>query len=205
MGMNYCPPRTEVEADWPGKTTLTRQLKRPGEPNEAGRVYESLGQWRQFASAAGALLKLSHSLWRDTSKQIESKDWFSLFGPPDDWPPREWDPPARGAARRQVLAKLNEWLSLVQLRPVAAPEKMRPRMQLQGGIGLAALFTNLVMELAHAATGSKAPVPCSSCGQWYKPKRYARGGEDHFCHICGRAAAMRLASARYRKGIREGK
>jgi predicted RNA-binding Zn-ribbon protein involved in translation (DUF1610 family) len=227
----YCPPRTALDA--PAGSVLTRAFHAQATlaPKGQDRIYEPIEWWRQFASGAGALLKLCHSLWNsdaEPAEPIRAEDWAHLFGPDDNrldqiqhdldqfhaqnGPPSSLQRlrklvlakphcPDRPSARKEIVRRLNDWLDLIQIQPRCGPPpspRGRIKMELQGGPPLCALFANLLMELAFAATGSKAVLTCSSCGYLYQPKQKPRGGVNRFCPTCGRAAALRFASAKYR-------
>jgi hypothetical protein len=224
----FCPPRTALETGPSPLLTAALHAQATHAPKGQRRIYEPLGSWRQFALGSGALLKLCHSLWSRGPERIQARDWADLFGPDDEWLDeiqlevdrfQAQNSPAsslqrlrkvlldksprldRVSARKQIVRRLNEWLDLIRIQPrCVSPSTPRGRMkmELQGGPPLSALFTNLLMELAFAATGSKAVLTCSSCSYLYQPKQKPRGGANRFCPTCGRAAALRFASAKYR-------
>jgi len=63
-------------------------------------------------------------------------------------------------------------------------------------IRIGAVFTVLAIQIMAAAAAKAGPVLCSDCGRLYMPERRPRG--PHFCRRCGKHAAWRAASARYR-------
>jgi hypothetical protein len=99
--------------------------------------------------------------------------------------------------QRQVLAPvLNHWLSLAGVRPRLEWGARSPQMQL-GGDGL---IGALAVELFFACSQSGGLALCVSCGTPFLPVgRRRRRDLNAYCSECGLKAAMRDASARYRK------
>src|SRR5258708_28996632 len=66
------------------------------------------------------------------------------------------------------------------------------------------LFEYLRFQLAFAVGRGAGLALCASCGQLYSLQRRPNPNRLSYCHKCGRAAAMRAASARYRQRRKEG-
>jgi hypothetical protein len=99
--------------------------------------------------------------------------------------------------QRQVLAAvLNHWLSLAGVRPRLEWGARIPQMQL-GGDGL---IGALAVQLFFACSQSGGLALCVSCSTPFLPAgRRRRHDLNAYCSDCGLKAAMRDASARYRK------
>jgi hypothetical protein len=99
--------------------------------------------------------------------------------------------------QRQVLAAvLNHWLKLAGVRPRLECGAGNPQMQLGGDGLIGALAVQLF--LACLQTGGLAL--CASCDTPFVPAgRRRRKDLNAYCSECGLKAAMRDASARYRK------
>ena len=99
--------------------------------------------------------------------------------------------------QRQVLAAvLNHWLSVAGVRPRLEWGARTPQMQL-GGDGL---IGALAVQLFFASSQSGGLTLCVSCGTPFLPAgRRRRRDLNAYCSECGLKAAMRDASARYRK------
>jgi hypothetical protein len=61
------------------------------------------------------------------------------------------------------------------------------------------LFGAVAWRLALAVIGSTVAAVCTSCGRLHSPRRRPAAGRNSYCGFCGRHAAMRAASTRYRQ------
>jgi len=61
------------------------------------------------------------------------------------------------------------------------------------------LFGMLAIQFIHAVSNTDGPAICSSCGVAYFPDRRPKANQNHYCTTCGRKAAVRDASRRFRR------
>ena len=99
--------------------------------------------------------------------------------------------------QRQVLAAaLNHWLSLARVQPRLEWGAPKPQMQL-GGDGL---IGAIAVQLFFACSQPGGLALCASCGTPFLPAgRRRRKDLNAYCSDCGLKAAMRDASAPYRR------
>ncbi len=169
--------------------------------------YTDLTIWRQWASRAGALLTVFAKLQASELPDVET--WQAV----QPWPtvePRQvmsWrgamDPADVMEIERGVAdLLLNEWLTLGRVSLVARwePAAAAPVARTAGK----GLFGALALQLLLTTAKSEGLAVCCSCGLPYAPRRKPPAGRSHYCQACGKPAARRDASRRWRAKKRSG-
>ncbi len=187
-----------------------------GNENEG---FEPLDRWRFFARHARALLNVMVQLNLDEPGHEE--DWTIVL-----------EHSNRGIGRDLIrqrlhcIAVVNTWLRVASVTPqihydhnpykhefknLVPRGKPVPRMREGYRIEFetevfsrgSRLFAYLACQLMTAAVGKGVGL-CSGCGKIYTPKeRKPKRNQNNFCSICGKAAAKREASRRWRANERE--
>jgi hypothetical protein len=163
---------------------------------EGGKHWEPISAWQSYAKQARAILNLAASLHLGRVGSME--DWAVVTRTRN---PRNLEELYdRNAARHTIASAVDIWLRWGAVEVNFNWDDPKPTVV----IGSNNLFGNLAVQLMLAAGRTQGFVSCSACGNQYIPKRRPRIGERHYCHNCGRAAAVRDASAAYRKRQSEG-
>lgn len=118
-------------------------------------------------------------------------------------PPTEASPPSfEKNPWRYIDISLRAWFSQ---RPVALSFAITDKRDLKLSLESAAnsLLGYIRLQLAFAIGRGGGLALCASCGQLYPPKRRPNPNRQSYCEKCGRAAAMRFASVRYRQKKKE--
>ncbi len=151
---------------------------------------ELLEDWREYARLLRALIRIATRLRKRESGSTE--DW-AIAG-------QQEESLQSDLQKQQILLSnvFSRLLYVSDIRPfikwesfsnsVAVPFGYSPKSGLFGALALQALFI----------VTNKSMVACAECGDIFEPERRPREGEQSYCIICGRAAAMREASRRYR-------
>jgi hypothetical protein len=168
-------------------------------------LWEPLWAWRRYTQVARATLNIVAELRQGRSGRRE--DWLVLFpfSPADVSSSTE--PSLRSIDKNPwhyIDSVLEDWFAS---RPVRLSFTLSDEGQL--GIDLdqttGSLFEYLRVQLAFAIGRGGGLAMCASCGRLYSPRRRPNPNRLCYCQKCGRAAATRAASARYRQREREGK
>jgi hypothetical protein len=188
-----------------------------------GLPWEPIGAWRHYARQARAVLNIAaclHSGRPVATEDVETIDeWHAtvehglaginpetgLIDLPSQFP--KWEPnySDMGALVARVI---EDWLWAGNVRPIFRWESGAPRM-LFGQFGSrgfekhSGLFAALAMQLALAVGRTDGLAICSACSSAYVPLRRPRADRRNYCPSCGRTAALRDASTRWR--LRRGK
>lgn len=174
--------------------------------------WQSFDVWQKFAKGTKALLSIGINL-RDGNLINNADDWLDAGGPifyPEDpdGPPLNYELAFSGfhasvvATQKHVLAQiLQEWVLLLGMTPQLRWDQGRgiPYLTLTQGTLLESVIANLLFAL----TGTHSLNTCSSCGQFFRPKRLPRSGERRYCQNCGLKAGQRDASRDYRQREKE--
>jgi hypothetical protein len=161
-------------------------------------LWEPLAAWRRYTRVARATLNIVAELRQGRSGRRE--DWLVL----SPFPPAEAPLPSIDKNPWHYIGSvLDDWFAC---RPARLSFTLGDDGQL--GIDLdqitGSLFEYLRLQLAFAVGRGAGLALCASCGQLYSPQRRPNPNRLSYCHKCGRAAAMRAASARYRQRRKEG-
>jgi len=174
----------------------------PGWPE--GEPYVELASWRLWARRAMGLLNIAAKLQR--SELPDPEDWAVQSGRPLQRRPPGFEPLGWRqtsdleeiiSLERSIAADLvNEWLALGGVRLEARWENgaTTPTARAAGD----GLFGALALQLLLTTAKSEGLAICSACGLTYAPTRKPPAGRDHYCQSCGKAAARREATRRYR-------
>jgi hypothetical protein len=157
-------------------------------------ISERLADWRFFAAAVVACLRIAANLNRQTPKPGKREDWeavFARFGIRAPW----WHQSVR-TDRLTLAAVLNDWLDMADARPRVSWPQDRPSPLFD--IRAAGLFGVLVRELVFTCSKLDGFVLCSACGVPFQPRRKPQAGRNCFCSACGTAAAWRMSKRRQR-------
>ena len=165
---------------------------------------EPLKIWRKYANYAQGLMNISRELHE--GKLGRKKDCLrTQLNYFDD--PNYVENYADSNEREKAIVKqkqyvdyaVNYWLAQAAVRPVFFWENERPEITFESNYGYGKLFGNLAIQLMMAISQTKGLAICSSCGKFYNPQRRPREGKRRYCEDCGSKAAIRDASAAYRK------
>jgi DNA-directed RNA polymerase subunit RPC12/RpoP len=105
---------------------------------------------------------------------------------------------------RYEAAHVNHFAaSFGHLRPVIVPSGSGFTLRLAGSLAVAGLAAALAYQLMIAVTGGSGWLICAECGNWFEPGHRRSPDRAAYCPHCGRAAALRAASRRFRKKQKE--
>jgi DNA-directed RNA polymerase subunit RPC12/RpoP len=93
--------------------------------------------------------------------------------------------------------------SFGHLRPVIVRSGTGFTLRLAGSLAVAGLAAALAYQLMIAVTGGSGWLICAECGKWFGPGQRRSPDRAAYCPDCGRAAAVRAASRRFRKKQKE--
>ncbi len=173
---------------------------------------EPVEKWRQFSKAVHAMLQIRDALTE--GRVPESADWQSALGIAREFTgPLSWATfklrSIRDLRRVKKLGYVElghcvqTWLESVNIMPVALWDQEHNEYQLQLGPadrGYPNLFAHLSWELMREVCGIQRIGICSACKQPYSlGRRRPSKGRKNFCRECGRTAAVRLATQRWRE------
>jgi len=169
---------------------------------------ERIEIWLNYARQCHTFLSIAERL--HSGGKVRQEEWgvlvddLDLSGGVIDVGPAfaEWlSNPARSEVQAFALGEfVNRWLELASVRPsfiwedIKEPAHITFRTQ-----SIGKLFAAIAIQLMLAINMSDGPAICSSCAKLYFPERQPRTGEAHYCLSCGRRAAVRDASRRYRQ------
>lgn len=101
--------------------------------------------------------------------------------------------PAVEVGRLQVSQQVQNFIAEANLRPHFHWDRDRPEIIFRGD----SLLGRIALRITSAISHADALATCSACGMPFIPMRRLRSN-NHYCRHCGRKAAMREASRRYR-------
>jgi hypothetical protein len=157
-------------------------------------LWEPIEAWQHFARHARALLNLTSEVRGGRTGSDE--DWKFLTGFPI--PRLGQDPSYRGIERDPwvyIADNLNYWF---RLRPMDLKFSLyQGRLKIDNSAG--SLFSYLQMQLAFAVGQGAGLCLCAGCTKLYSPTRRPNPNRNNYCDECGRKAACRDASDRYRR------
>jgi hypothetical protein len=211
------PQRVLRYAQRHGVLNLCEQHSAPASHNPICASTSTLGSelvrpWLRYAEVARSILNIGARL---TEGQLGmEEDWRVLrkhgwIGKDFPWwksgrKPYSKDSEEAIEHERQIIASLvNGWMAQGNVRPTINWKNSKPTLTIEGG-SQSKLFAILSIQLMLAVSSTEGLAICSACGMSYIPKRRPRVGEKHYCQACGRAAAIREASANYRRKNRKG-
>lgn len=184
---------------------LVTPLPREG---SAFRLMEPLEDWRMWSRKAQSLINVGARL--NQGKLPREEDW-QMF---NVWPVEaacylrraEGEPFTETVtnARADLAKELDGWISIGQVRPRISWRKDKEgkaRFSLDAVSSGPNLFGLLALNIAvaiAAGDGEKGLAVCSGCGHSYIPSRRPNPSRQNYCEACGRKAAQREASRRYR-------
>ena len=173
--------------------------------------FEALRYWKVYSAHANSILRVATKLHRGGSPTTE--DWrFVVANAPkslivEDQPPEELESAVTRAIRSRMKSRdpwevvardINNWLLLAGARPRCAARN--------GGIDLdftgdpqCPLAGILGIQLMTAVSRVEDLALCAECHIPFIPRRRPAPDENRYCKNCGRKAAMRRASAKWRK------
>jgi hypothetical protein len=157
-------------------------------------LWEPIEAWQLLARRARALLNLTSEVRGGRTGSDE--DWKFLTGFPIQRLGQ--DPSFRDIERDPwvyIADNLNYWFGL---RPVVLNFSL-DQGRLKIGNLAESLFAYLQMQLAFAVGQGAGLCFCSGCSTFYSPPRRPNPNRRNYCGECGRKAATRDASARYRR------
>jgi hypothetical protein len=159
-------------------------------------LWEPLESWKRYSTMARALLNIVAELRQRRSGRRE--DWL-LITP---IPPADAEGSIEKNPWRYVAGELREWFSQ---RPVVLACEITDNGDLRLELKQAgnSLLGYIRLQLAFAIGRGSGLALCASCARLYSPKRRPNPNRQSFCPRCGRAAAMRAASVRYRRKKKE--
>jgi len=179
---------------FPGR--LRRGSKPGGRPDYW--LWEPLASWRLYTRVARATLNIVAELRQRRHGRRE--DWLVLF----PFPPLEASIPIDKNPWHYISSVLEDWFAS---KPARLSFTLSDAGQLKVAVDHIAggLFEYLRLQLAFAVGRGAGLALCASCAQLYSPTRRPNPNRLSYCPKCGRGAAMRAASARYRERHKEGK
>lgn len=167
-----------------------------------GWFYEPLEAWRRFSREALALLNVAAMLHH--GRPGASEDWAVIYARAEKTEHRWWEGSKKrwlSFERAELVKKINEWLAMGNVRPSFGwhgPGSVTS-IHLAAAEPAHGLFGALAVQLMLAVARSDGLAICSACGSSYFPRRRPSAGRRHYCENCGRGAAVRHASATYRR------
>ena len=165
------------------------------------RPYVELEAWRLWARRAMGLLTIAAKL---QLSELPDPEHWAVHGtgsrPPGhrslQW--REYlDIEEAIGLERLIAARLiNDWLAIghVHLEARWEEDSATPTARAAGK----GLFGALALQLLLTTAKSQGLAICTSCGDPYTPTRKPAAGRDNYCPDCGKQAARREASRRWR-------
>lgn len=159
-----------------------------------------LDRLRAYASALGAVLRVA-SAPRDNCA-VQAEDVAAIAAVVPSGPSRSAPEEGRQlSAHHDTLARaLTTFLRWGGVETIVSWADSSPDVvlvvgdQRQGGF-----FGALAIELLAAVSRVDGPLLCAACGHPYLPTRRPDARRAHYCRECGRAAALRAASNKYRQ------
>jgi hypothetical protein len=175
--------------------------------DKKGWYVQPLSTWRRFASEARAVLNIAARLhlgkpgadedWRTLSSDVSFfLKWHKIAVRGVPWKEDRLLPPHIEVHRHALGSSVQYWLNRgnVGLRFLWDPREPRPTLKTEGY----GLLGRLALELSLSVSRVERFAFCSACGESYAPKRQPQAGRKNFCKRCGKKAAWRAASEKYR-------
>lgn len=168
---------------------------------DANTFVEHLDDWRRYARQAANTVQLALQVHRQNLG--EPKLWGELCGPAEWLDPeqhtvtqiKEWQPDNLSDARFRLSQVVNRWLDVSAMQPMLCwGSYAQPTVTL----GNRTLFGYLASQLLLVVSKTRGLALCTECAEWFTPTRQLPPGRNPYCAKCGRAAAIRDASRRYR-------
>jgi hypothetical protein len=155
-------------------------------------LWEPLESWWRYVKTARAMLNVVAELRLGHPGRRE--DWLVLT----PIPPNEAEGNIEKNPWRYIDRQLRDWFSP---RPVTLSFEINEKGDLKLGLTRAAtsLLEYLRLQLAFAIGRGGGLALCAACGQLYTPNRRPNPNRSAYCLKCGRRAAMRFASMKYRQ------
>jgi len=171
---------------------------------------ESLVGWRRYIGRARGILAVETDLRKE--RRVNAAGWAWLLDRKED-NSLAANPlvVALAAQRRQTLAEqkrvlaqtVNHWLDECEVG--VSLDWSGPGVEFRLGLsdplgrGTPSLLIAIGVQLLRATLRQESFVWCSDCGSPYRPDRWPRAGELHYCQECGRKVANRIAQRRYKQ------
>jgi hypothetical protein len=171
---------------------------------------ESVEQWIVWARKFRAGLKLASSL--HNGHHGEHADWALVFSD-TGWAKQHyyfgkrymgyWNSDDLVVEKMWLEDLANYYLEISDVRLRFKwignkYEEISPRVFLRSR-SANQLFGILAIQFMFMVSNTSALALCTACGQPYFPDRAPRSDESHYCFSCGRKAAVRDASRRFRQ------
>jgi len=166
-----------------------------------GQWWEPVEPWIRLSNQVQAALNVAARI--HSNRKASEAEWKPLQNYGAGYPKPIAHTLSVNGQGRVLMSILNEWLRRGCVELQTGWTKGRPTIML-GSRSFYRLFAELAIQVWLAIARSGGLAVCVGCGLPYVPSRTPASNRNNYCGACGKRAAVRDASRRYRQRKRKG-